>query len=163
MCTRCEKLNLGRNECRDDGAIAIAVALAKGAMPKLRVLALNDNRIGDAGLSALGRAASDGAMKELRHLFLMKNTVAEPGCRALATALSAGAWPSLTELVMHHNPATGISKPMCKFWASGQCRNGDACAFHHGSPPPKPDAWRELETACQAHSPPITIARLPEP
>lgn len=161
MCVRCQTLNLGHNICGDAGTAALCASLVNGAMPKLNVLALNHNQVGDVGVQAIAAAAQSGAMGFLRSLFLMHNVVGDAGCRALARALSAGAFPKIVQLSMQGNPCTGIHQKMCRYWAVGTCTKGDACQFRHGPVPPKPDGWRELESACrdEARSPPIKCDR----
>ena len=159
ICGRCLKLNLGRNAFGDVGAAALASGARDGALMSLTVLALNDNAIGDAGLTAIARAAAAGAFPGLRHLFLMNNRVGAAGCVALAAALRERALPELKELRLSGNPdATGIDgKPLCHFWAKGKCTKGDGCAFRHGTPAEKPQAWSELERACAERKKPKLV------
>ena len=161
MCTRCDRLNLGRNACRDAGVAAIAeVAKRDATLRSLRVLALNDNQLGDSGLEAIAEAARAGAFPALGKLFLMNNHIGSSGCSALASALRAGAMPGLREVRLSGNAeATGIDTPMCRFWAAGKCNKGAECVFRHEPDPEKPGAWAELEQACQAREPAVSLWR----
>jgi hypothetical protein len=59
-----EELQLRFNPCGDDGAIAIAAALATGALPSLRALKLANTAIGDRGCHALASAVAGGAFRK---------------------------------------------------------------------------------------------------
>ena len=71
----------------DGGALAVAEALRRGAMPKMVILMLPQGSIGSAGYAALAGAIGDGMVPELRMLELRGNSLGNPGCAALAVVL----------------------------------------------------------------------------
>merc|ERR1711885_108793 len=100
----------------DTGASAIAAALDRGAMPRLKVLALHDAAIGDAVLLALALALRrrpalkglyltdspfgdeglaalvappPGGLKKLKHLDLSRTQITDAGCATLVAALDS--------------------------------------------------------------------------
>ncbi len=119
-----------------EGATALAAALTKRALPRLRILNLSDNPLGDAGMAALapalpqlpelaalflnqiglgdgGLAAllaeEDGATSALKSfgvVHLAYNQITDEGCAALVTALGGGALAAMSELWLEGNPAS---------------------------------------------------------
>ena len=57
-----EKLVLGTNQIGDEGAVALAEAVGKGALPELKGLYLG-NQIGDEGAKALAEAVGKDACR----------------------------------------------------------------------------------------------------
>ena len=102
MCGRIRRLNLGQNELGDWGVEALAATIAKGVVPKLKVLQLWRTGMGDAGLAALVGAISAGARK-LEVLELRGNKFASAeGMIALARA----PFPALKKLELSYNRIT---------------------------------------------------------
>jgi len=71
----------------DDGASALAAALGRGAMPRLKSLVLRGTRIGDAGVVALAPALR--RLPALEHLDLCYNSFGDEGLAALAAPPAA--------------------------------------------------------------------------
>jgi len=124
----------------DAGASALAAALGRGALPRLKLLALTSANaaIGDAGLVALAPALRrlpsleelllcgndplgdeglaalvappTGGLKKLRGLDLDYTEVTDAGCAALAAALDSGALPALELLNLDDTPASTAAK-----------------------------------------------------
>ena len=67
----------------------------------VQVLALGGNAIGDEGCVAIADAVAAGALPELVELSLSGNGIGDVGCRALAAAIRGGALPKLGELRFH--------------------------------------------------------------
>ena len=67
----------------------------------VRVLSLNGNAIGDEGCVAIADAVAAGALPELEALALVANGIGDVGCRALAAAIRGGALPKLGDLFFH--------------------------------------------------------------
>ena len=65
------------------------------------LLALSENAIGDEGCVAIADAVAAGALPELTGLWLSANGIGDVGCRALAAAIRGGALPKLGELWFH--------------------------------------------------------------
>jgi len=65
----------------DAGASALAAALGRGAMPRLKILGLNSAAIGDVGLVALAPALR--RLPALKHLRLNGNPFGDEGLAAL--------------------------------------------------------------------------------
>lgn len=78
-------ISLGHNEIGDEGAIALARAIASGA-PNLKRLHLHENKIGDSGASALAGALRPGEAPNVQALRLDFNRVGDAGVVALARA-----------------------------------------------------------------------------
>ena len=72
-----EELFLNTNKISDEGAKALAQAVAKGALPKLKQLFLNMNQIGDEGAVALAEAVGKGALPKLEKLWLGGNKLSQ--------------------------------------------------------------------------------------
>ena len=88
-------LDLHRTPVADAGASAIAAALGRGALPRLRNLGLGSTGIGDAGLVALAPALR--RRPALEELHLARNPVGDEGLAALvAPPPAAGAPPPTT-------------------------------------------------------------------
>ena len=87
----------GAAKAADEGAAALAAALATGRSPALRRLALDNTGVGDAGIAALASAMATGAagLGQLRRLELPFNQIGSRGCAALAGAFKAGNGGSL--------------------------------------------------------------------
>ena len=75
-------------------ALALAAALARGALPRLEILTLGRNAIGDAGLVAL--APPLRRLPALREVYLYGNQIGDAGVTALGEGLKHNT--SLTEL-----------------------------------------------------------------
>ena len=111
----------------DVGASALTAALGRGALPRLRLLNLNEaaisdaglvtlapalrrlsglshlfltnNPLGDEGLAALVAPSSPtGGLKKLKMLYLNHTKVSDAGCAALAAALDSGTLPALKKI-----------------------------------------------------------------
>ena len=67
----------------------------------VRELRLFRNAIGDEGCVAIADAVAAGALPELETLNLLTNGIGDVGCRALAAAIRGGALPKLGELYFH--------------------------------------------------------------
>ena len=80
--TSCHTLRLYGNACGDEGAAALAGAVALGACPSLRRLDLRYNRIGSRGALALARAIDAGALPRLVCLVLSNNRIGRPALAA---------------------------------------------------------------------------------
>ena len=81
----------------DAGASALAAALGRGALPRLKGLCLGNAAIGDAGLVALAPALR--RLPALVHLSLIGNPVGDVGLAALvAPPLPAGSPPPTAAL-----------------------------------------------------------------
>ena len=78
----------------DAGASALAAALGRGALPRLKVLFLDSTAIGDAGLVALTPALR--RLPALECLYLEHNPVGDEGLTALLAPPPAGAPPPTT-------------------------------------------------------------------
>ena len=81
-----ETLDLGYTGLGANGAIEVAMALAKGAGAPVKVLDMGDNGIGDAGASAIGTALASHASR-LSSLELYCNDIGDDGALALAEGL----------------------------------------------------------------------------
>lgn len=91
-----------------DGVVALAVAIASGALPELETLNLSYIRLGDRRAGALfealvARGAAGWALAGCRHLLLHGNDIGDEGVRTLSAALTKGALPGLTLLTLHGN------------------------------------------------------------
>ena len=69
FCRSVRQLILGRNAIGDEGCVAIADAVAAGALPELEKLYLEANGIGDVGCRALAAAIRGGALPKLRRFW----------------------------------------------------------------------------------------------
>ena len=67
----------------------------------VRHLVLYSNAIGDEGCVAIADAVAAGALPELTGLGLRANGIGDVGCRALAAAIRGGALPKLMVLAFH--------------------------------------------------------------
>ena len=137
-CIHMLALSLGMH-VGDAGALALAAALGRGALPQLRLLSLTRAGIGDAGLVALAPALQHlpaleelylqgnpfgdeglaalvalplpaGGLKKLRELYLSRTQVTDAGCTALVSALDSGALPALEHLGLYGIPASAAAK-----------------------------------------------------
>ena len=89
----------------DAGASALAAALGRGALPRLKSLSLSGAAIGDAGLVALAPALR--RLPALQHLALFRNQFGDEGVAALvAPPPPAGAQPQLPAGAQ--TPPTGV-------------------------------------------------------
>ena len=95
----------------DAGASAIAAALGRGALPRLKILDLGNTAIGDAGLVALAPALR--RRPALEGIYLGGNSLGDEGLAALvAPQQPAGAPPptgglaKLKELYLGHTQIT---------------------------------------------------------
>ena len=120
------------NKIGDAGTIALADALARGALPLMRQLHLGHNRVGDRGVAALAAAAGAGGLAQLEVLQLEANAIGDAGVAALAAAAAAsssssssgsGAFTKLRSLVLYLNG-----------FGDG-CVTGLACALEQGAMP----------------------------
>ena len=93
-------LNLDSTHVGDAGASALAAALDRGALPRLRFLTLNSAAIGDAGLVALAPALL--RLPALEKLYLYHNPVGDEGLAALVAPPPPAGTPLL--------PAGGLKK-----------------------------------------------------
>ena len=93
ICLMChtQDMWLYKNNIGDAGLTALAKAVESGALPALRILALNANKIGDAGLTALADACASGALAQLTTLGLAQNQIGDTGLSSLAAAVGNGA------------------------------------------------------------------------
>ena len=67
-CCRCaRRVSTIKNQIGDEGAVALAEAVGKGALPKLEILGLSESQIGDEGVSALAEAVGKGALPGSRN------------------------------------------------------------------------------------------------
>ena len=83
-----QDLNLENNRALGNGgATALAAALAKGWLPELKRLHLNNTGMGDAGAAALADAL--GGAPALRMLFVGGNAFGEGAAEALKAACAA--------------------------------------------------------------------------
>ena len=88
---RLYELWLSNNEIGDDGMVALADALAVGALAGLGDLRLQFNAIGEVGLRALAAAVSShGALANTWYLGLSDNRFGDDALRALEAAIAAG-------------------------------------------------------------------------
>ena len=69
FCRSVGTLRLDGNAIGDEGCVAIADAVAAGALPELEVLGLQANGIGDVGCRALAAAIRGGALPKLGQLY----------------------------------------------------------------------------------------------
>jgi len=77
-------LNLSNMHVGDAGASALAAALGRGALTRLKILWLGSAAIGDAGLVALApRPCALRRRPALEHLFLGENPIGDEGLAAL--------------------------------------------------------------------------------
>eukprot|EP00964_Phaeocystis_antarctica_P064094 scaffold38521_cov43-Phaeocystis_antarctica.AAC.1 len=117
----------------DAGASALAAALGRGALPRLKelylnraaigdaglILTLGGNPIGDEGLAALvappppaGAPPPTGGLtklKRLYQLYLGNTQVTDAGCATLAAAFSSGVLPALKVLDLEGIPASAAA------------------------------------------------------
>ena len=122
----------------DVGASALTAALGRGALPRLRLLNLNEaaisdaglvtlapalrrlsglshlfltnNPLGDEGLAALVAPSSPtGGLKKLKMLYLNHTKVSDAGCAALAAALDSGTLPALKKIDLKGSPVSASS------------------------------------------------------
>lgn len=83
-------LNLHGNGIADEGARALASALAAGQLPKLEVAELQQNAIGDAGAEALAAALRGGGSASLPgELWMGGNVLGDAAEQALCEACEA--------------------------------------------------------------------------
>ena len=95
-----QALYLNDNQVGDDGAKALASAVANGALKNCTQLRLSDNKIGNDGMCSLADALANGALPQLRSLFLPRNQIGDEGMAALADAIkpvSAGGSGALAQ------------------------------------------------------------------
>lgn len=90
-------IGLSHNKIADEGAAALARALARG-MPVLRRLELEENAIGDPGMASLADAMRPGGAPGLAMLRIGFNQVGDVGMLALARAWTEGGASQLHEL-----------------------------------------------------------------
>eukprot|EP00964_Phaeocystis_antarctica_P006196 scaffold3372_cov54-Phaeocystis_antarctica.AAC.1 len=112
---------IGHMHVGDAGASALAAALSRGALPRLKTLVLNDAAIGDAGLGNPfgdeGLAAlvappppagalppPTGGLTKLKLLNLINTQITDAGCATLAAALDSGALPALETVSSSRRP-----------------------------------------------------------
>ena len=70
---------------------------------RVRGLLLSFNAIGDEGCVAIADAVAAGALPELTYLGLQANGIGDVGCRALAAAIRGGALPKLGKFGFHND------------------------------------------------------------
>ena len=115
-------LQIGSTHVGDAGASALAAALGRGALPRLKVLLLGGTAIGDAGLVALAPALR--RLPALETLSLIGNPLGDEGLTALVAPppLPAGALPppagGLKKLVMLYLDGTQVSDASCAILAA---------------------------------------------
>ena len=98
-------LYLGANRLTDAALPPLAEAIAAGALPKLKVLALVDNELGDAGLTTL-RPLLAGRLSGLIELSFGRRLTAE-GARSLVALLADGHLAGLEDLDLKNNAGLG--------------------------------------------------------
>ena len=131
-------LDLSGNAFGEAGPIALAYALANGALPRLRTLDLSDNRIGEAGVRALADAVADHvALDRLEALSLARNRIDDAALVALSAALdpwSAGKLPlpALAHLDLQRNRIgdAGVAA-LCDALGKGALEQISALELHH--------------------------------
>ena len=124
-----EELELGNNEIKSNGILALADAAE--SLRKLKILDLSSNQIGDIGVSALAEAVARGALpdrdtqriscgieegiekyggelNQLTHLYLSDNGISDAGVHALANARRKGALSKLTHLDVSQNQISAV-------------------------------------------------------
>lgn len=100
---RLRLLALDRLRIGNSGVGDLASSLSRGAAPLLRNLSLSGNRFGNKGMTSLSHAIRDGALSHCAQLLLHGNRIRDGGVAALAQALSDGALPSLSILTLSEN------------------------------------------------------------
>jgi len=95
-----EQLRLDENGITSEGAVAMAGALAQGALPRLAALYLDCNRIDDVGVAALAESGKRG-LRALWGLSLYGNRgITAASLSVVASALREGAFPLLMHLAL---------------------------------------------------------------
>ncbi|KAL2608377.1 hypothetical protein R1flu_026950 [Riccia fluitans] len=89
-CAALEQLHLVENEIRDDGIVALSMAITSGHLPSLKHLNLLYNHIGVEGAKALAVALESGHLPNLLELELSRNHIRDEGAEALAKAFASG-------------------------------------------------------------------------
>ena len=87
----------------DAQGVAIFSFFAKGTLPRLKRLSLNDNALGPDTLRQFGASLSVGAMPQLEDLKLSNNDIGDEGALLLADAIAAGALVNLVSLTLNQN------------------------------------------------------------
>ena len=87
-------MDLRFNQIGEDGARALAGALASGNCPSGLHLNLCSNRISDEGAQAIAEALSSGHCPSGLLVDLIVNEIGDEGAQALAEALASGSCPS---------------------------------------------------------------------
>ena len=95
----------------DAGASELAAALDRGALPRLKILALRSAAIGDNGLVALTPALR--RLPELDKLILRGNPLGDLGLAALVAPPPAGAPPTMGGLTLLNLRHTQVSNAGC--------------------------------------------------
>ena len=94
-----EQLHFGSSGWGPQDGVAFAKVLP--FCRRVGYLALDGNAIGDEGCVAIADAVAAGALPELEALALVANGIGDVGCRALAAAIRGGALPKLGDLFFH--------------------------------------------------------------
>jgi hypothetical protein len=103
------KLNLGRNQCRDEGVARLSEAIL-GGNQALQTIVLYGNGISDTGLNTLIGALQRQPRAVLREVDLYGNPITKDGCLMLAEALTSQGLASL-ELVHLDDSLLGSAGP----------------------------------------------------
>jgi len=86
-------LHIGANDIGNQGVAALAVPLRR--LPVLADLRLDENGIGDEGVTSLVDNLGKDDFKALQKLHLEGNEVTDVGCARLVSVIKAGALPSI--------------------------------------------------------------------
>ena len=97
------ELYLQENAIGDEGMISFSEALGRGALPALVELYLSLNKISDVGLTSFSEALGRGALPALTDLVLDGNLIGDAGLKSFSEALGRGALPALKEFYIGGN------------------------------------------------------------
>jgi hypothetical protein len=119
------QINLRGNRIGDEGAQALAVALASGNCPSDLQLDLYANKIGGQGAQALAEALVTGNCRPGLQLKIDNNEIGDDGVQALAKALATGNCPSGLHLNIscYHIGDEG-AQALAEALTSGNCPPG---------------------------------------
>jgi hypothetical protein len=123
---RVQYLFFGGAACGDAGALAIADAMTRGAMPDLMAIDLSSNRATDVGFSAV--VGSIAHCSRFRDLVFARNTLGDAGFAALTEVLLRDEWPGVERLdlsgaeVERHTISDGAFLAFAAGLADGQLK-----------------------------------------